>query len=237
MDIENREAKTRLSVVVLLILIAILLLCVGYYFVWGNDEKLISLVGGAAVASIFSIMQIAVNWKNFSEYDKYQSLRVKEILPQRDNERYYEELIKDCGDRLDIIGVSCNRFMDDFADKNSNKHALIDALNSKKNLKVKFLVAGIDYVPDDIQRNFELIKDKMKSIQSEYGERFQYKYYDHDPNHSYVRIDSDILVGPHFPGVSSKHSPAIHLDSKSEYVEKYIEYFDNEWAKARDDQD
>lgn len=236
MDIQNKEVSTRFSFVVVGGLVILFLACVGYYFFWGGNDKIISLVGGATVASLFSILQVGVNWKNYSAYDKYRGLKVKEILAQRDDKKYYENLIVGCNDVVDIMGVSCKRFLEDFADRESNSHVLIDALDRRKNIKIRLLVAGMEYAPEEIKDNFERIKARMDLLKKTYGERFDYKYYLHEPVHSYVRVDTDILVGPHFSGVSSKHSPAIHLDSSSSFVEKYIKYFEDEWERAANGQ-
>ncbi|QEW05275.1 hypothetical protein [Nitrincola iocasae] len=192
-----------------------------------------TLSGGILVTTLFSIVQVMLDKKRYDEIDKYNKLKVKKIIDQRDDKSYYENLISNCTHKLHIMGVSCNRFIADFADPESRDHVLIDILKRNTELNVKFLVANYEHAPTDIQNNFHEIKRKMEELKKQYPEQFDYKYYNHNPSHSYFRIDSDVLVGPHFEKISSKNSPAIHLDINSSYVSKYISYFDDEWELAK----
>lgn len=232
MNIDLKSFKVSLIFIVVSMLVFVFLLSLILYL-WGSDEKVVNISGGVMVAAVFSIFQVFVNMSNLSTYQKYKDLKVKEILSHRDDKEYYRKLIEGCSENIEIMGVTCSRFLNDFADEESENHPFIDALNKKKNLKVKFLIAEKEYLPDNIHQAFDEAQNKMISLKKRFSGKFDFKYYEHAPNHSYVRIDSDVLVGPNFENVSSKNSPAIHIDYSSVYLERYKKYFEDTWKGGK----
>lgn len=58
------------------------------------------------------------------------------------------------------------------------------------------------------------------------------KYFKHVPAHSVFSVDDKSIVGPVFPEVESKYTPALFLRNSSPFANKYLTYFEYEWDKA-----
>lgn len=203
-----------------------------------KDEKWLALLAGLLSGFIVAVVQLGLSIREQQKLDKYESMGVLNVLNTRDDPAYYRELIENAAEEIRIHGVTCKRFLDDFAsleDRAPEKNrVLLRALD--RDVRVKILVTRDEYLLDEEQkRKLAAARIQLAALGEKYPGVFLYAEYDHEPAHSIFLVDRQSIVGPSFPHVSSKFSPAIHLRAGSSFAERYLEYFDQEWEKWSSD--
>lgn len=197
-----------------------------------NDKETV-LYGGLVTGLIVAIIQFLLTWNEHLEIENIKALGVTRILPFRDDEAYYRGLIKKANKKIDVLGVTALRFMEDFGDEERSrpeKRVLLDALD--KRVKVRILVPNKNNLPQKDHDGFNTSEFYFKKVKIRYPLYFEYGYFDHMPAHSMVIVDDECLLGPVFPHVSSKDTPCIQIKSESVYAKKYLDYFNEEWKNA-----
>lgn len=237
MKILSREFKAQWFYPIVLILTSFI---IGLSF-WFNssaatDDKLNAILSGLITGFVALLLQLWFSWVEQNKLKKFDELRIINILAARDDPEYYRPLIKSAKRDVMVLGVTCLRFLQDFAEDEAsapNKNKVLLKLLDKKKLKVKLLVAdetALDKEEDKAKA--KAAQPRLERLSKKYPNNFFYSYYEHIPTHSVMVIDDESIVGPIFPGVNSKYSPAIHLKSDSKFVEHYREYFDKEWDEC-----
>lgn len=208
------------------------ILIIVFHLYWDFQNKLtsvaISLATNFAVAAIFSFFQS----NEAKRLKKLEDLMVTNVLLDREDEKYYGDLIKKSRKKIDVLGTTASRFMDDFANDESpseEKKTLNIAL--ARNVKVRVLVAAENSLPEDedSKYKFKCAAKAFERLKNQYP-NFEYKYYNHPPTHSIVCIDEQCIVGPTFSNKQSRHTPAIQMDAISPLAVAYMEYFEREWT-------
>lgn len=213
-------------------LILLLVFSLSLYF-GITDPKIAALIGGISGGIAVLIISFLLSIYEYKQIDRFRALGILEVLSDRRNPVYYKDIVKDAKDIVQVMGTSCTRFIDDFANTESDNHVLIDTLNYNNNLIVQFLVPSVEHMDEDSKLKFQGGERKILALLGLFPGRVQLKRYDWQPRHSLVRVDSDLIVGPVFQEVESKNSPAIHLDTASAYAEKYLMYYSWAWEKGR----
>lgn len=202
------------------------------------NEKWPAIISGLLTGFIVAFVQLFLSWREFQKMDKFDKLRIKEILHRRNKRDYYGNMILNAEEKIWVQGVTAQRFIHHFAnmeDSEEGSKALLAALG--KGVEVRILVASPDCLKCDADKNKALmVKQRLKEM-SEKFKGFKYAYYDHEPTHSIVTIDDESIIGPIFPGVSSEHTPAIHLQNNSKFAEEYLKYFRNQWKQWSQDKE
>ncbi|MBL6986563.1 MAG: hypothetical protein ISR72_05905 [Methylobacter sp.] len=198
-----------------------------------KGPKWSSIIPGLLTGFVIALFQAFLSWFELKKIDEYDALKIKKILFDRKNPVYYGDLISKAETEINIQGVTAQRFLEDFANENTivskEKKVLIQAL--KNDVNVKILIADNNWlINNDDKRKAEMAEPRLNELELEYS-NFHYNRYKQLPTHSIVIIDNDCIVGPVFPNVSSKDTPAIHLKRDSKFAEHYIEYFNKEWDK------
>lgn len=223
----------------LIALVAIVMFVLVYVITPTQDpassaSKLFTVFAGLLSGLVVMIGQHLIALKNDRDLDVFRKTRIKAVLLTRDDESFYRNLIKKASNRIDVLGVTAVRFLNDFADESSpkdDKRVLLDALQKK--VKVKILVAKKDFLDTDKdKRNFDTAQTKMRELRRQYPDSFEARYYDHLPAHSIVVVDTDCLLGPVFPGIDSKSTPAVCSEGAGGFAGPYLRYFEAEWQKA-----
>jgi len=134
-----------------------------------------------------------------------------------------------------MMGVTANRFFNDFADDSPNATAnakvLLDALQRK--VKVRVLLPESEFVEDNKKQDVEKVKQHVKSILTKHPDfSLEVKHFKHVPAHSIFNVDDKCIVGPVFPELESKYTPALYLHNSSPMANKYLSYFDDEWDRT-----
>lgn len=232
----KEESKVKNSVIVFgFLLVVIIVLTYFYCTDFLVNPKWPAIISGLLTGFVVALFQTVLSLRALQKLDKYDSLKIVDILPTRDDPNYYRPLIQKAEEEIKIQGVTCKRFLDDFA--NGEKSApernkvLLNALHKNDNLKVKILVAAEAYLDDEDKSKALAARPQLEALSKEFPGRFLYAFYERKPTHSIMVIDRESIVGPSFPHVSSKFSPAIHLKNESKFVEHYLEYFKKEWER------
>ena len=237
MKILSREFKAQWFYPIVLILISFII-ALSFWFnsSAANDNKLNAILSGLITGFIALLLQLWFSWVEQNKLKKFDELRIIDILAARDDPEYYRPLIKSAKRDVMVLGVTCLRFLHDFADDETsapNKNKVLLKLLDKKKLKVKLLVADETALDneEDVAKA-KAAQPRLERLHIKYPNHFFFSYYKHRPTHSVMVIDDECIVGPIFPGVSSKYSPAIRLKKDSKFVEHYREYFDKEWDEC-----
>ncbi len=235
MEIFKKSFKISASIIIAVVLI-VLLICslIVYWRMNGPNGKWGVLIGGLASGLIVAIIQYFIAWQDFKETEKVKKLKLVEVLYNRSSRNQYEEFIKNTNRCLDVMGVTAIRFFNDFADTSkdapNNATVLLDALN--RGVKVRVLLPSDCYLPDSKKADAEKVKNKYEKLKDK-STNIEIKFFDHTPAHSIFRMDDTCIVGPVFPELESRNTPALHLMSSSPFASKYIDYFETEWGKAQ----
>lgn len=232
MKLFSQRINIGLAKIVLITLIAAILLLAYFFFTGSLDSKWTTLYGGLVTGLVVAIIQLLFEWYEHKEIEKFKSLGIERIIPHRDDEVYYRNLIISARKRIDVLGVTANRFMLDFADSASNrseKKVLIDALN--RGVKVRILVPERNFLRPKDAIAFEQARGHFVTTKALYS-GFEYGYFSHIPAHSIVLVDEECLLGPVFPSLQSKDTPCIQMNAQSAFALPYLSYFEEEWNNA-----
>jgi hypothetical protein len=228
------QVNVRLPIVVLVLLVVATIIAGTYYYKGEANSKATALFGSLLTGLILVILQFLFSYAEYKALSRIQELGVKDILVHRDDKDFYRQLINKARKRIDVMGVTAARFMEDFADLSSGHSETTELLQAlSRGAEVRILVPDPKYLTRvSDQSKAETAARLFKAIVSD---KFQYRYFEHEPAHSIVVIDDECLIGPVLPEVASRHTPAIYIERNSEYSRRYLEYFDKEWEKALPD--
>jgi len=221
------------------LILTILLLLILFIFDTLSGPKWSTVISGLLTGFIIALFQAFLSWYEFKTTDKLKDLKIRKILPSREDPVYYGNLISRSTNEIKLLGVTAQRFLDDFGSDSPNapahKKVLINALDDNDDIKVRLLIANYDVVKDnkDNANKYSLAKNRLITLSEKYKNKFEFRYYKHEPTHSIMIIDNECIVGPIFPHVESKYTPAIHLHADSSFARHYIKYFDEEWNKCQ----
>lgn len=216
-----------------LILIIIILTYLLFFNDISNTAKGSGIITGLFTGFIIAAFQLWLSWYQYKIIDEFKELKIKRILANRKDQNYYGELIANSKIEIRLQGITALSFLEDFANNNPNvsekEKVLIAALDRK--VKVKILVADKSILDERHKRKAEEAENLLKELKS-YG-CFEYAFYDqHHPTHSILMIDDECIVGPIFPKVNSRDTPAIHLQRDSQLAKYYEAYFNDEWEEC-----
>lgn len=190
--------------------------------------KTAALFGGVATGLFVAFLQYLIQLNEHRDIERFKKLGIREVLPHREGKQYYENLIKEAHSKIWILGNTAYRFLEDFAHSDRlDSRALLDALG--RGVSVRILLPLAKYLSEADQARSTVSLTRMLQIQEEWP-KFEFKFYDHSPAHSLVIVDDECLVGPIFPHVQSKDSPAIHTNTGSPFVKHYVIHFEQEWS-------
>lgn len=190
------------------------------------------IISGLLTGCVLLFVQLVFDLQKSKELSKLKKMRIKSIIPYREGKMFYKLLIEDTSNSIDVAGTTISRFLTDFAHHNrADSQSLLHALDHGTN--VRFLIPSDEFlcesdmfrVQDTIRRVNEINAENRKG-------KISIKRFKHAPAHSLFIADEDCLIGPVFPGISSKDSPAIHTTRKSEFAKPYLDYFKKEWTDA-----
>jgi hypothetical protein len=241
MKIFSKNIKIKASFIILFVLL-ILIVFIGIYY-WNTDNtdntdnntKIGAILGSLIAGLIVATIQFIIAWQDYKQTEKLKELELISVLYDRDNRTFYEEYIKKAKRKINMMGVTGSRFFNDFADDSpdatSNAKVLLAALD--RGVKIRILLPEINFVDEHKKQDVEKVKERVASLKHTHPNcSLEIKYFKHIPAHSVFNIDDKCIVGPIFPEVESKYTPALYLRNSSPIADKYIKYFENEWNKA-----
>jgi hypothetical protein len=226
-----RITATSVIIIVLVVLTAI----TGIWFDNSSDAKTGAILGSLVAGLIVAIIQFIIAWQDYSQTEKLKELELIKVLYNRDDRTFYENYIKKSKRKISLMGVTGSRLFKDFADNSpnatSNAKVLIEAL--ERGVKVKILLPTKDFVEETKIQDIEVVKQQVTIFTAKYPTIFEVRYFEHVPAHSIFKVDDECIVGPVFPELESKYTPALYLQNTSPVADKYLKYFDNEWERTK----
>ena len=186
------------------------------------------LLGGLVVYTISFITEIG----QLRQLDRFRRLGIKDILNTRHDITYYEPIVGVAKLRVCVMGTSSHRFINDFLDDKADNKVLVDQLRLHPSLKVSILVPLEHHMDAESRTKFDLVRPKIDRLITEFGSRVELRRFDDVVRLSMVLADDELITGPVFPGVESRQSPAVHVDSRTEYGQKCLEHFDKVWKSS-----
>lgn len=220
-----------------------LLLLIGALWFWferENDQKLLGIISGLITGFIVLVFQVWLAWVELKKMEKWDELRIVDILARKDERGDYARFISTAKKKLWMSCVTAHSFLEDFADERSTRvgaNALLKALENK--VEVRFLIAHPDFLAvDDVHHRSkaQMAESRLNELSTRF-DNFKYAYFKQPPMHSILTVGNESIVGPIFPGVRSKNTPAIHLKNDSAFVKHYLIYFIDEWKKWSKDKE
>jgi len=234
MKIFNKSIKIKATVAILLLLI-VLIIITGIWFSNSPEAKTGAILGSLVAGLFVALIQFLIAWQDYSQTEKLKELELIEVLYNRDNRTFYENYIKKAKRKISMMGVTANRFFKDFADDSpnatSNAKVLISAL--ERNVNVEILLPNKSYLDENKVNDFDTVKGQAEILSRKFAGKLTVKYFEHVPAHSIFRVDDECIVGPVFPELESKYTPALHLRNSSPIADKYLKYFENEWKNTK----
>ena len=235
MEIFRKSVRLSLSMVILVILCILFITAIIVYFqIDKPDSKWGTLFGSLAAGMIVAIIQYAISWQDYRQTEKLKKLQLLEVLFNRDSRDKYEEYIRNANRKLDVMGVTAVRFFNDFADMSNgaleNAQVLLRALN--RGVYVRVLLVSKELLSESKKVDYAKVRTKYKEIIQRYP-NIEIRYFNHIAAHSIFRIDDTCIVGPVFPNLESKNTPALHVMKSSPIALHYMDYFEKEWKDAK----
>lgn len=226
-----------ISLPLILILITVFLMIVVCFFYIQIDPtesaKITPLLGGLLTGLFFLIVQVILSWSEINKLQIYNKLGIKNILETREGKLFYANLLSSSKHTVDLMGHTAYRFIEDFGkEERDDSKSLITALGN--GARIRILLTHNEYLLSDTEKaHANDAIQKIKSIKTSHSNyNLEVKFYKHQPTHSILIIDEDILIGPYFPSKESKDTPCIHLSRESKFAQPYQRYFENEWKNG-----
>lgn len=234
MTIFNKSIRITVTLLVLAVLIVSTII-LGICYWNSSNEKIGSILGSLVAGLVVAIIQFIIAWQDYLQTERLKELKLIKVLYNRDDRTFYENYIKKSKRKISLMGVTGSRFFKDFADNSpnatSNAKVLIEALD--RGVKVKILLPAKEFLEETKKQDIEIVMKHVAFFTDKYSTNFEMRYFKHVPAHSIFRVDDECIVGPVFPALESKYTPALYLKNSSPVADKYLKYFDNEWDGAK----
>jgi hypothetical protein len=236
MTIFGKDVKIKTTIIIL-VLLFVSVVVVGIWFGKTDDPKALSILGSLFSGLIVAIIQLIIAWQDYYQIEKFKKLELIKIMYDRDDRIFYEEYIGKAKQYIYVMGVTAIRFFNDFADyeqsATSNAKVLLHKL--AQGVQVRILLPEIGFLAGNKKNDFEEVKQHVGNIKTKFTTyRLAVRYFNHIPAHSVFIIDDTCIVGPVFPNIESKYTPALHLRNTSPIAIKYQDYFNMEWESAHE---
>ena len=235
MKIFSKKFKMSMSIVVFSILVILLVIVGILYWRENNPSSNWGAILGSLIAGILvAIIQFLISWQDFRETEKLKELKLVEVLYNRRTKEQYCEYIKSTTRKLDVMGSTAVRLFRDFADttKGAPENTRVLLLAMDRGVKVRILLPSEEFLPNDEKRqDAKEVKARRNEINHE---NLEIRYFEHKAAHSIFRIDDTCIIGPIFPDIESRNTPALHVMNSSPMAINYLDYFDSEWDQAKE---
>ncbi|MGO8088626.1 hypothetical protein AB9E29_16010 [Rhizobium leguminosarum] len=204
----------------------------GYWLFQVQDARLVGIVSGLFTGLLLYGLALIPQTYIFLELERYKSIGVKALLDNRHDQSYYRPLVAGAREFVWVTGASTTRFIEDFLDPLSDNATLLEAMRSNTRLTVRLLIPDDEYMKLEARSRFAAKAEKLKTLKSQLGNRFELRRFNDWARHSFVVVDGDIIGGPIFDSDNSKHAPAVHVDGSKPFARKYRDYFETLWGDS-----
>ncbi len=234
MSVETDKVRVPLWMIIVLgiALVSAVLLYL-YCEVDATNLKAIGFVGGILTGLIVYLATFITLLRPLQEYDKYRRMGVKGLLANRHDQNYYRHLVVRAEHRVDVMGASCTRFVQDFLDVESEDKVLVDALNRHNDLRVRLMIPDDDNMSGEAQGRVRSMLDKIEAVRKRFGDRVELRRFAAHAHHSFVVVDDDVVAGTIFFEDKSRYAPAVHVSAETMFGQKHCRHFEETWTAAR----
>lgn len=202
-----------------------------------SDTRLLGALSGLFAGLLIAALQFLTQYLEQQALAEYRKHGLVKFLVNRRDTEYYRKLIKktQVGDQIIVVGVTCNRLLDDFANSDIEKaQDLLEALS--RGVQVRLLLPKAAHLDEANKSDFKnKTLKKADKIKADFPNKFSMRYYDFEPSHSIFLAGSCCLVGPIFKNIPSKDTPAITFDKKGQYIKPYLSYIEETWNDASEE--
>lgn len=211
--------------------IAVLASGLSYFYIFTDveDAKILSLLSGLISGLVLYILSFITGIFSIREIDRFKKLKIRNLLNNRHDKAYYRPLFANAKKHVEVMGASCTRLIGDFLDQESDDKALVDAMRSHPDLKIRILLPKNEFMNTASRNSWTSLDAKVEQLKNEFKGQIEFRRFEHSARHSFVVVDNDLIAGPIFEGQDSKHAPAVHVDITSEFAKKYMKYFEDRW--------
>ena len=236
MKIFEKSFKISASFIILIVL-AILAGVSILFVIKTNNPIVLSIFGSLVAGLIVAIIQFTISLQDHKRTENYRKLGLISILYNRDDRRFYEDIIDKACCEICVMGVTAIRFFKDFADCDTSapENAKVLLKKLEQGINVKILLPNIDFLEEEKKNDFSVVKQHILNLKTRLPEsKLEIRYFEHTPSHSIFIVDDICIIGPVFPKVESKNTPALELKKYSPIAIKFSEYFQSEWNDAHE---
>ena len=118
---------------------------------------------------------------------------------------------------------------DSYRHTSLRQQVLLQALDRR--VVVRVLLPAEEYLPNDKKADYARVRAKCRELQK--YQNLQVRYFNHPAAHSIFNIDDTSIIGPVFPELESRNTPALHVMKSSPMALNYLDYFNAEWNSAQ----
>lgn len=202
-----------------------------------SDARLLGALSGLLAGLLIAALQFLTQYLEQALLAEYRGHGLVRFLVNRRDTEYYRKLIKktQVGDQIIVVGVTCNRLLDDFANSDIEKaQDLLEALS--RGVQVRLLLPRLAHLNEETKADFQnKTLRKAEKIKELFPNKFSMRYYDFEPSHSIFLAGAYCLVGPIFKNIPSRDTPAITFDKKGQYIKPYLSYIEETWNDASEE--
>lgn len=195
---------------------------------------MIGIVSGLITGLVLFLLGLITQVHLFGEVDRYKRMGIKGLLDNRHDRAYYTPLVTNARKSVKVTGSSATRFLDDFLNDQADQHVLIDSLRKNPDFAVHVLIPLDQHMAEQSRLNWQGKAELVSRLSKEFKGRFAVRRFDFAASHSFIIIDDDLefIGGPVLSG-ESRYAPALHLDGRTMYAKKHLDYFQYLWEQNR----
>lgn len=220
----------------LIVLAAVIVLVASgiyYYYLDPADAKVVGIIGGIISGILVFLLTYVTSVQPLKNLARYEEMGVRGLLASRHDKTYYARLLSQARRSVKVMGASCTRFVEDFLDRRSEDHALIDALQRSPALHVQLLIPDDEHIAESVKARLPGLFEKLGALKDDFGTRIELRRFPGKARHSFVSVDDDLIAGPIFEDAESKYAPAVHVAMSTRYGEKYNDHFETVWNASK----
>ncbi|WP_427500644.1 hypothetical protein ACQE3E_13215 [Methylomonas sp. MED-D] len=151
MSIFSKILPLRYSIIIFASLIIVILsLLALFLFDVLVGPKWSAVIPGLLTGFVIALFQALLSWYEIKKVNELKELKVRKILPSREDPVYYGNLISRSKKEIKLLGVTAQRFLDDFGSDSPNapehRKVLIKTLNDNDHINIKLLLADYDSI-------------------------------------------------------------------------------------------
>lgn len=233
MKIETGVAKIPIWMIWICFVVVLIAIFGWLYYVSNPKEtKLVGFLGGV-FSGLITYLLIFVTWLGpLRELERLKKMGIKGLLSNRHDKNYYHTLLENSQQRVDVMGVSCSRFVQDFLDPDADDKVLIDALGRHNQLRIRLMIPDDMHLTNETRGKIVNVTASINKLRNTYGDRIELRRFADYARHSFVIVDNELIAGPVFDGDKSRHDPAVHVTAETLFGIKYGQYFEKLWRES-----